>query len=369
MVVTPAGARKWVLRFMRRGRAREMGLGSADVVPLATARVKALDARRMLDTGLDPIAERRKARQVPTFGGLADEVRQSLSASFRNEKHRQQWKNTLETYTASIWNRSVDTIDTEDVLSVLKPIWLSKSETASRLRGRIETVLSAASARGFRSGDNPARWKGHLQALLPERPKLSRGHHAAMPYENVPSFIVDLRKRKSTAALALEVCILTATRTGETLGMRWSELDLEKALWTVPADRMKATREHRVPLSTRVIEILKESAKHKRGEFVFPGYSSNKQLSNMALTMQLRRMKIDNATVHGFRSSFRDWAGNLSNFPREIAEAALAHVIGDKAEQAYRRGDALEKRRKLMQAWENYCKTTSAKIVALPIAR
>lgn len=369
LVVTRTGARKWVLRFMRSGRAREMGLGSADVVTLATARVKALEAHRMIDAGLDPIAERRKARQVPTFGNLADEVRESLSASFRNEKHRQQWKNTLESYAAPLWDRQVDTIDTEDVLSVLKPIWLSKSETASRLRGRIETILSAASARGFRNGENPARWKGHLQSLLPERPKLSRGHHAAMPYEDVPSFIVDLRKRKSTAALALEVCILTATRTGEVLGMRWPELDFEKAVWTIPAARMKATREHRVPLSSRVVEILSGLAKHKRGEFVFSGQNLKSPLSNMALAMQLRRMKIDGATVHGFRSSFRDWAGNLSTFPREVAEAALAHVIGDKAEQAYRRGDALEKRRKLMQAWANYCARSTAKIVNLSLAR
>lgn len=249
---------------------------------------------------------------------------------------------------------------------MLKPIWTTKPETASRLRGRIEKVLDAAKAKVFRYGENPARWRGHLDHLLPKPSKLTRGHHAAMTYDEVAGFIGKLRKREATAAVALEFCILTAARIGEVLGLRWSEVDMEKKIWTVPAARMKAGREHRVPLSARAISILKALAKTKRGEFVFPGQTTHKPHSGMAMTMMLRRMKIEDVTVHGFRSSFRHWAGNVSNFPREITETALAHVIGDKAEQAYRRSDALDKRRKLMDAWAAYCEPpTTANIVPL----
>lgn len=249
----------------------------------------------------------------------------------------------------------MDTIATDDVLAVLKPIWTTRAETASRVRGRIEKVLDAAKAKGFRDGENPARWRGHLDHLLPRPSKLARGHHAAMPYEDVAAFIAKLREREAPSGLALELCIITAARSGEILGMRWPEIDLDKKIWTVPADRMKAGREHRVPLPTRAVAIVRQLEKLKAGEFVFPGQARNKPLSNMALEMVLRRMKIENATVHGFRSSFRDWAGNVSSFPREVTETALAHVIGDKAEQAYRRSDALEKRRKLMETWAAYC--------------
>jgi integrase len=214
---------------------------------------------------------------------------------------------------------------------------------------------SAAKAKGFRNGENPARWRGHLDHLLPRPSKLARGHHAAMPYEDAAPFIAKLRQREATSALALELCILTAARSGEILGLTWSEIDLDKKIWTVPAGRMKAGREHRVPLSPQAVAILRRLEELKISEFVFPGQARNKPLSNMAMEMVLRRMKIEDATVHGFRSSFRDWAGNVSNFPREITETALAHVIGDKAEQAYRRSDALEKRRKLMEAWAQYC--------------
>jgi integrase len=249
----------------------------------------------------------------------------------------------------------VDTIITDDVLAVLKPIWQAKAETASRLRGRIEKVLDAAKAKGFRDGENPARWRGHLDHLLPKPSKLERGHHAAMPYEDVAAFMGELRQREAMAARALEFCILTAARSGEVLGLRWSEVDLDKALWTVPAERMKAGRTHRVPLCDGAVVILKQLAETGTGEFVFAGHKPGMPLSNMAMEMMLRRMKIENATVHGFRSSFRDWAGNVSSFPREVVETALAHVIGDKTEQAYRRSDALEKRRKLMEAWAAYC--------------
>jgi integrase len=230
-------------------------------------------------------------------------------------------------------------------------------------------ISLAAKAKGFREGENPARWRGHLDHLLPRPSKLERGHHAAMPYDDVSAFIAKLRKREASAALALELCILTAARSGEILGMRWSEIDLDKKIWTVPANRMKAGREHRVPLSPRAVAILRRLEKVSKGEFVFPGQARNKPLSNMAMEMVLRRMNIPDATVHGFRSSFRDWAGNVSSFPREITETALAHVIGDKAEQAYRRSDALDKRRKLMEAWAAYCEASnSGNIVQLTIS-
>jgi len=364
LVVSKTGARKWVLRFTFRGKPKEMGLGSAASVPLADAREKAATARRKIAQGLNPIDERKRDGGIPTFGEMADDVRETLAAGFRNEKHKAQWKSTLETYAAPLRGKPVDTIATDDVLSVLKPIWTTKAETASRVRGRIEKVLDAAKAKGFRSGENPARWRGHLDHLLPRPSKLSRGHHAAMPYEEVADFIARLRTREAAAALALELCILTAARSGEILGMRWSEIDLEKKVWVVPASRMKAGREHRVPLSGRAVTVLRELETVKSGEFVFPGQARNKPLSNMAMEMMLRRMNIHNATVHGFRSSFRDWAGNVSNFPRELIETALAHVIGDKAEQAYRRSDALEKRRKLMDAWAAYCTSPKAKVIS-----
>lgn len=355
LLVSKKGTKKWVLRFTFRGKAKEMGLGSATNVPLADAREKAASARRKIALGLNPIEERKREGGIPTFGELADDVRKSLSAGFRNEKHKAQWKSTLETYARPLHDKAVDIITTDDVVNVLKPIWTMKAETASRLRGRIEKVLDAAKAKGFRNGENPARWRGHLDHLLPRISKLSRGHHAAMPYEEVSNFIAKLRTREATAALALELCILTAARSGEILGMRWSEVDFDNKLWLVPANRMKAGREHRVPLSSAAMAILRQMESVKMGDFVFPGRAPSKPLSNMAMEMMLRRMKIDCATVHGFRSSFRDWAGNVSNFPRELIEAALAHAIGDKAERAYRRSDALEKRRVLMNEWAAYC--------------
>jgi integrase len=365
LIVSETGARKWVLRFTWRGRAKEMGLGSSASVPLADAREKAAHARRMVAQGLNPIDERKRDGGIPSFGVMADAVRETLSAGFRNEKHKAQWKSTLEGYAAPLRAKPVDTIATDDVLAVLKPIWTTKAETASRVRGRIEKVLDAAKAKGFREGENPARWRGHLDHLLPRPLKLARGHHAAMPYEEVAAFVAKLRKREATSALALELCILTAARSGEILGLRWSEIDLGKKIWTVPADRMKAGREHRVPLSARAVAILRQLEKLKSGDFTFAGEARNKPLSNMAMEMMLRRMKVENATVHGFRSSFRDWAGNVSSFPREVVETALAHVIGDKAEQAYRRGDALEKRRKLMETWATYCEPSNSNNIVL----
>jgi integrase len=265
---------------------------------------------------------------------------------------------TLETYCAPMWAKPVADIAMADVLEVLQPLWRSRPETASRLRGRIEAVLDAAKAQGFRQGENPARWRGHLDKLLPKRQKLTRGHHAAMPYREVPAFMARLRERESISSLALEFAILTAARTGEVLGARWQEIDLAAKVWTVPATRMKAGKEHRVPLSSRALAILERLAKAKTGEFVFPGQKPGHPLSTMALEMVLRRMKIKGATVHGFRSTFRDWSGDETHFPRELAEAALAHVAGDSTERAYRRGDALEKRRALMNAWAQYLESS-----------
>jgi integrase len=355
LIVSDTGPRKWVLRFTWRGKAREMGLGTPATVSLADAREKAAHARRMIAQGLDPIAERNRTGGVPTFGEMTDQVHEALSLGFRSAKHTAQWKTTLATYAAPLADKPVDVISIDDVLAVLNPIWTTKSVTASRLRGRIEKVLDAARAKGYRQGENPARWRGHLDHLLPKQSKLTRGHHAAMPYEHVAAFVARLRESDSLVARALELCILTAARSGEILEMRWSEVDLGKGIWTLPPNRMKAGREHRVPLSERAVAILRQLAEIKTGDFVFPGERKNKPLSNMAMNMALRRMKAKTATVHGFRSSFRDWAGNETSYPRDLIETALAHVVGDAAEQAYRRSDALEKRRKLMEAWAAYC--------------
>jgi integrase len=277
---------------------------------------------------------------------------------------------TLESYAKAIRPVPVDQIGTEHVLKVLKPIWTTKPETASRLRGRIERVLDAAKALGHRTGENPALWRGHLKSLLPKREKLTRGHHPAMPYADVSDFLTQLRAREAVAALALEFTILTAVRSGEALGATWSEIDIQAKVWTIPKGRMKAGKEHRVPLSPRALAILEEATKLRADSsaFVFPGQRRGRPLSGMATEMLLRRMKIETASVHGFRSSFRDWAGEHTAYPREVAEAALAHQVGDEVERAYRRGDALEKRRKLMDAWEAICETpASGKVV--PIGR
>jgi integrase len=274
---------------------------------------------------------------------------------WRNAKHRAQWAMTLRTYAAPLWPVPVAEVDTAAVLSALQPVWQAKPETASRLRGRIEAVLDFAKAHGQREGENPARWRGHLDKLLPKRGKLTRGHHAAMAYREIPAFMARLRERDAIAALALEFTILTAARTGEALGAQWREVDFEAKVWTVPAPRMKAGREHRVLLSGQAMEILKKLAGAKTGEFIFPGQRLERPLSSMALAMVLRRLKMEGVTTHGFRSAFRDWCGEETSFPREIAEAALAHVTKDKTEAAYRRGDALQKRRALMEAWASYC--------------
>lgn len=367
LVVDKSGAKRWVFLYRRDGTLREMGLGGLKAVTLARARELAGQARANLQAGVDPIAAKNNAPVVvPTFGEEADDFIVAMGPQFRNAKHLDQWKMTLKVYAAPLRAKRVDEVSTADLLEVLKPIWLAKPETAARLRGRIERVLDAAKARGHRSGENPALWRGHLDKLLPKRRKLARGHHAAMPYGAVPAFVADLRKRDAMAARALEFTILTAARSGETFGATWKEIDLEAALWTIPAGRMKAGREHRVPLTSRAVNILTELAglgAHPDA-YVFPGQREGRPLSIMAMDMILRRMKVD-VTVHGFRSSFRDWAGEETAFPRDVAEAALAHAVGDQTERAYRRGDALEKRRKLMAAWADFCEPKKPRSVFL----
>ncbi|MGO8847738.1 MAG: tyrosine-type recombinase/integrase [Methylocella sp.] len=359
--IDPGGSKRWTFMWMRDGKQREVGLGSVIAVTLAKAREIAASFRAILADGGDPLETRRQARaekqERKTFGAVAEEFLAAHEPSWRNAKHRAQWRMTLEFYAKALLACPVAAIDTAAVLAVLTPIWQAKPETASRLRGRIEAVLDAARVAGHTPVDrlNPARWKGHLDKLLPKPAKLSRGHHAAMAYADLPLFISRLRERETVSNLALEFLILTAARTGEVIGAEWPEFYQEARVWTVPAARMKGGREHRVPLPARAIKIIEKLAGGRTGAFVFPGQRRlDRPLSGMALEMTLRRLGVHDATVHGFRSSFRDWCGEETHFPREIAEAALAHVTGDKTELAYRRGDALEKRRALMDAWGKF---------------
>ncbi len=364
--------RRWLLYFNWNRKRREMGLGSAREVSLADARRLAEEARRMVREGIDPIAARKVTEHaIPTFGEFADQLIASIELGFKNEKHRYQWRQALTVYAAPIRGKLVNEITTEDVLGCLNPIWSTKHETASRLRGRIERVLDAAKARGLRDGDNPARWRGHLANLLPMRRKLLRGHHPAMPFADVPAFVRRLRKRDAVSALALEFLILTGARAGEVFGATWGEIDIDARLWTIPGGRMKAGRTHRVPLTDRAMEILTAAEKlrtdPRSSAFVFPGARRGRPLSNMAFKQLFVRMGVDGITAHGFRSSFRDWAGETTSFPREVAEQALAHVVGDETERAYRRGDALEKRRQLMEAWARHCEgSIPSTVVPLP---
>jgi integrase len=369
LVVDKSGAKRWVFLFRWQGKLKEMGLGSTLAVSLANAREAAAEARKLVAAGRNPIEERRAAvAHVPTFAEMAEAVIESISHGLRNAKHIAQWRMTLSVerdsegqlvdsgYCLKLRKKPVSEVTTADVLAVLQPIWTTKAETASRIRGRIERVLDAAKAKGLRSGENPARWRGHLDTLLARRHKLQHGHHDALPYPEVPAFIAELRKREAVAALMLEFTILCASRTGEVVGAKWSEIDRKAKVWTVPASRMKASKEHRVPLGPRALEILSILAKLRTtGDYLFPSAKKGRPLSNMAMLALLqRRMDRPDITVHGFRSSFRDWAGECTSFPREVAEAALAHTVGDEVERAYRRGDALEKRRKLMLAWEGF---------------
>jgi integrase len=362
--ISPNGGRRWVFLFRWHGKPTEIGFGSARDVTLARARELAGQARAKLAERINP-KNARKPSEVGTFGECADRQIETMRPSWRNDRHAAQWKMTLRDYAAPLRHLPVDRITTDDVLSVLKPLWSDKPETASRLRGRIERVLDAAKAQGLRSGENPARWRGHLDQLLPKRQRLTRGHHAAMEYSDLPTFLDDLKTRQATAARALEFTILTAARSREVLGARREEFDLDRAVWTVPSRRMKGGREHRVPLSQRALEIAKTMHEAGNSDFVFAGHKPGKPFLMTALLTLLRRMNIEDATVHGFRSTFRDWAAECTKFPNEVCEAALAHAIENKAEAAYRRGDLFDKRRKLMDAWAAYCATPkNGKIVA-----
>jgi integrase len=372
-------AKNWVFRFMLNGRPRWMGMGPLHTVSLAEARKRAGEHRLRRHDGIDPIearrAERLKARleaaKAITFKECAESYIRAHRAGWRNNKHAAQWEATLATYAESIIGKlSVQTIDTALVLKVLEPIWRKKPETAVRLRGRIESILDWAKVRGYRTGENPARWKGHLDHLLPARGKVRKvEHHAALPYGELPGFLAALREQEGIAARALEFTILTSARTGETIFARWHELDLLDKTWIVPAERMKAGREHRVPLSARALAILEEMQPHRAGDdgFVFPGGKAGKPLSNMAFLMLLRRMKRDDLTAHGFRATFKTWASERTNFQNEIVEAALAHVVGSKVEQAYRRGDMFEKRCRLMDSWAEFCNKPRAQGAVLSL--
>ena len=366
------GVRSWVYRYMLNGRSRDAGLGAAGQggISLSDARDLASALRLKVKAGIDPLDERQReasealasaqAAQIAgiTFKAVAEAYIGANESSWRNDKHRQQWRNTLASYVYPVMGElPVADISTAHVLTILEPIWQDKPETAARIRGRIETVLDAAKARGYREGENPARWRGHIAQILPPRSRLTRGHHKAMPYEAVPAFMAKLREREAMAALALELVILTATRTSEVLGATWAEVDVDKAIWTVPASRMKAGKEHRIPLSPRAVEIL-EAVKPLDKASLFPADKGGK-LSTMAMSMLLRRMKLD-CTVHGFRSGFRDWAAECTGYAHEVCEMALAHVIGNKSEAAYRRGDMFEKRRRLMADWATYCASGDA---------
>jgi integrase len=363
--VTGAGAKSWVFRFSLHGKAREMGLGSLSAVSLADARTKAAECRRLRQDGMDPIEARKAQRQQAaldaaktlTFKEASASYIASHKAGWRNEKHVTQWENTLATYAGPVIGAlSIQAIDTALVQKVLDPIWKTKPETASRVRGRIEAILDWAKVRGLRQGENPARWRGHFDHLLPAKTKVRRvKHHAALPYAELPDFIAKLRAQEGVAAQALEFTILTAARTGDTIGAVWDEVNQSEKVWTVPAGRMKAGKEHRVPLSSRALAVLRDEHDVRTSDYVFPGGKADKPLSNMAMTEVLRRMGRGDITVHGFRSTFRDWAAERTNFPSEVVEMALAHAVGDKVEAAYRRGDLFEKRRRLMADWATYC--------------
>ena len=363
--IGPTGAKSWVFRFRTDGKLRDMGLGPLHTFSLAEARAKALECRKLRYDGADQLHARQAARQVAklesakamTFQQCADAYIEAHRAGWENEKHGAQWAATLAAHVYPVFGElPVAAIDTGLVMNALEPIWTTTTETASRVRGRIESVLDWATTREYRTGENPARWRGHLDNLLPARSKVQKvEHHAAMPYTDVGAFMARLRQQAGAGARALELAILTAGRSGEVLGARGDEFDMGAAVWTVPAGRMKAGREHRVPLSAAAMDVLVPMLAVREDDFVFAGSRAGMPLSNMAMAMVLRRMELPELTVHGFRSTFRDWAAERTAYPSEVVEMALAHTIGNKVEAAYRRGDLFDKRRKLMDEWAKYC--------------
>lgn len=377
--VSKSGTKSWIFRFTFQGKAREMGLGALHTVGLARARESAQECRLTLRDGKDPLEIRMADRldaslaraKAMTFDDCAKAYIAAHRGSWKSAKHAAQWESTLATYAGPVIGAlPVAAVDTALVVKVLDPIWNEKTETATRLRGRIESILDWATVSKFRVGENPARWRGHLDNLLANPTKVTRVvHHAALPWTDVGMFMADLRGRAGIAARAVEFGILTASRSGEIRGATWAEIDLDAALWTVPAERMKGGREHRVPLSTRAVEILE--AAPRVGDYVFPGSRAQSPLSDMSLTAVLRRMGRPEITMHGFRSTFRDWCSESvgNTFPREVCEHALAHSLPDKVEAAYRRGDLIEKRKVLMQVWADYCATVPAIAAVTPIRK
>lgn len=377
--VSKTGTKSWIFRYVRSGRERQMGLGPLHTVTLAQAREHARSCRSTLLAGGDPL-ELRKAEQLEnalerakavSFDDCATSYIAAHRSSWRNEKHAAQWESTLATYASPVIGKlPIAAVDTALVVKVLQPIWTEKNETALRLRGRIESILDWATVSRLRVGDNPARWRGHLDHLLADPKRSERiAHHPALPWQEVGSFMSELRQREGTAARAVEFGILTAARSGEIRGARWNEVDLEAAVWTVPASRMKGKREHRVPLSSAAMAVLKSAP--RLGDLIFPGRRHESELSDMSLTAVLRRMGRDDITMHGFRSTFRDWCAEsvVNSFPREVCEHALAHSLPDKVEAAYRRGDLIEKRKVLMQVWADYCGKIQTSATVAPLRR
>lgn len=364
--VSASGGRSWSFMYNRDGQRREMGLGPYPALGLAAARKLAIAHRETVAAGATPSNKMADEEMVPTFAEVVEMFLGAMEDQWSNPKHRAQWRMTLgPSYCKPLLKMRVSEIALDDVLRVLKPHWTKKPETASRLRGRIERVLSFAKVRGWRQGENPAQWRGNLDAILPPRAKMTRGHMEAMPYATLPDFVVQLRETKAVSARALEFAILTGARSGEVLGATWAEIDLDAALWVIPAQRMKARREHRVPLTEAAMAILRPLYETRLSDYVFPGVRAGRPMSDMTLTQLMRRMG-ETATVHGMRSALRDWAGDETAFPREVAEGVLAHVVGNATERAYRRSDALEKRRGLLEAWAGYLEASSgANVVTL----
>lgn len=367
LVVSDDRPKKWVFIYSLSGKRRNMGLGAVLTTPLAEARKLADEARALVKRNVDPIEARRAVPQAaapvpqkpptkPTFGQVADEYIRKWEKTWKNPAHRRQWRQTLEHYAASLWDKPVDEVDTPAVLAVLEGVWHTHADTGKRLRGRIERILDAAKVKELRTGENPARWRGHLDLALPPPRRLTRGHHKAMPYAEVPAFLKVVRDRPGMSARALEFLILTAARSGEVRGMVWREVDTEDALWIVAAGRMKTKRQHRVPLSADALAVLDRVRPETQdlGAFVFPNTYGG-EFSDMAFKALLKRAGEGGVTAHGFRSAFRDWVEDETDHPTQLAEAALSHLVGTEVERAYRRGDALVKRRALMDHWAAFC--------------
>ena len=369
LAVSKSGAKKWVLRFTINGRRREMGLGSFPDVGLADARAKASECRQQASAGIDPIEARRvEPDAIPNFTACAARYIRAHRHGWKNAKHARQWVSTIKTYAKPIiGSNQVDAISTENILKILSPIWTTKTETAKRVQGRIECILDFAAAHRYRDSLNPARWRGHLDKLLPKPSRVKKVvHHPAMPYTDAPAFMDELARNDCVSALALRFLILTATRTSEVLQAQWQEIDHEAAIWTIPAERTKTKREHRVPLPDAAMAIIEALPRIEGNDYLFPGARHGRPLSSMALLQLMRGLGYGvngsrgNYVPHGFRSSFRDWSGEATSFPRDVAEMALAHVIENKVEAAYRRGDLFEKRRTMMEAWAGYLDSAKA---------